>query len=83
MGYDQYAALYKKYYVKGLKATVDFYAYTSSGVMANDMMCFVWCDTDDSVPSTAKALYEKCVAKVESIYALVTYILEVPKPKSL
>lgn len=63
LGYDQYAALYKKYYVKGLKVTVDFYAYAASGVMPNDMMCFLWCDTDDSVPSTAKALYEKCVAK--------------------
>lgn len=63
LGYDQYAALYKKYYVKGVKATVDFYAYAESGVMPNDMMCFVWCDTDESTPTTGKGLFERCVVK--------------------
>lgn len=63
LGYDQYAALYKKYYVKSAKVTVDFYAFAESSVMPNDMLCYVWADTDATAPSTHKGVVERCAAK--------------------
>lgn len=63
LGFDQYAALYKKYYVKGVKVDCDFYAFTEAGVMPNDMKCFVWIDTDIVAPVSIVQMMERCTAK--------------------
>lgn len=63
LGYDQYAALYKKYYVKSAKVTADFYALAETGIMPNDMLCYVWADTDETAPTTHKGVVERCAAK--------------------
>lgn len=67
MGFDQYIALYNKYYVKSATIKVSVWAgpLDTNSANNNDAMLFVWADTDAAGPAVgldAKTVAERCMA---------------------